>query len=221
MFRIKTVFAFALQLCYLTYHSSKAVDPLTLTGLLLDDNSNPIEGGKVQIWQADENGNYDHPLNSVLGGQLDPSFQYYGTATTAADGNYTFTTIRPGRYVQRPVIHVHFKIFVDGTLEHTTQFYFTDDGVADVSIYSDTIVVTPVDNGDGSMTATKNLVINMGGGGDAQITAKQPAGPFYPCEDFFDLGPNLILNDRRRKARGLRGGQKAKEIMKSLVTRWG
>jgi protocatechuate 3,4-dioxygenase beta subunit len=49
---------------------------------------------------------------------------------TDADGNYSFTTLVPGHYLNgstyRPA-HIHAKLWVDGAEVITTQLYFRDD----------------------------------------------------------------------------------------------
>jgi len=224
MLRIKASIFFVTRLFLASILTAQASDfePLIVTGLLLDDNANPVEGAQIQIWQTDPEGIYDHPL-STLGGacDLDSNFQYYGTATTASDGNYTFFTARPGRYAFRPKIHIHFRVWVDDELEHTSQFYFADDGQEDTSGFSSTIVISPESNDVGGQTAIKNIVIDLGGGGTEEITATQPAGPFYPLDDFFDDGNDLILNNGRRMKSGLRGKRKANDLMQNMISRWG
>jgi protocatechuate 3,4-dioxygenase beta subunit len=85
----------------------------------------PLEGLVIEIWQTDSNGVYLHP-NDPSTANRDPNFQFYGEATTSADGSYYFRTILPGKYEPRPV-HIHVKIKAAGQELLTTQFYFEDD----------------------------------------------------------------------------------------------
>lgn len=93
----------------------------TLRGKIMDRNSRPLAGHRIEIWQCDLNGNYMHP--SDRGGQnFDPAFQGFGHDITAADGSYVFRTIKPTVYPGRTP-HIHVKVF-DGNQELlTTQFY--------------------------------------------------------------------------------------------------
>jgi protocatechuate 3,4-dioxygenase beta subunit len=61
----------------------------------------------------------------------DPNFQGWGMVQTDADGNYSFTTIKPGAYPvgdgwSRPP-HIHYKVSRRGYHELTTQMYFADE----------------------------------------------------------------------------------------------
>ena len=160
-----------------------------LSGVILDDQGNSISNGKVQIWQADHQGLYEIMLNPD---EMDPEFQYFGTATSDADGRYSFDTVRPGLYPQRPVGHFHFKIFVSGELKLTTQFYFADENPP----YPPSLLMDlEADGQSGYFTTSKNFTVNMGSGGTAALTPSQPAGPYYPRVDFFDIGNNLIIDD--------------------------
>jgi len=198
--------------------SNELDEPLVVTGLLIDTQGNALEGGKVQIWQTDTKGRYDHPISTLAGlCALDDDFQYFGTATTGVDGNYTFTTIRPGDYVIRPQIHIHVKVFWEDVCQLTTQFYFSDDD-ANLSSLPDDLILTPTDYFGGGKIVTKNIVLDRGGGGNQQLTSAQEAGPFYPVVDFFDKGPNLVLNDRRLRKSGIRGRKNSKQVLKALAS---
>lgn len=160
-----------------------------LSGILLNDQGNSISNGKVQIWQADHKGLYEKMLHPD---DMDPEFQYFGTATSDEDGKYSFDTVRPGLYPQRPVGHFHFKIFVSGELKLTTQFYFADENPS----YPDSLLMDLEPDGEtGFFSTLKNFTVNMGGGGTAALTPSQPAGPYYPTVHFFDVGNNLIISD--------------------------
>lgn len=165
---------------------------LIWTGLLLDDRGEGVNDGKVQIWHADPNGVYDHPS---FPGQWDlyPDFQYYGTASTDNNGRFEFQTYRPGIYPQRPITHIHVRVFLGGELKLTTQMYFADEDPN----YPESLILNVEEvKDDGSNyyhATTKNLVIDLRSGGNLTKTPEQQAGPFYPLEDFFSVGSNLIL----------------------------
>ena len=89
----------------------------------------PLAGATVEIWQADNSGNYKHP-RSVPAGQLDPNFGYFGRVRTGEDGSYLFKTIVPSAYnlgdIRRaPHIHLKMRSLTDGVL--TTEMYFEGD----------------------------------------------------------------------------------------------
>ena len=95
---------------------------LNLSGVVRHRNGQPIAGAEVDIWQADSNGQYHHP-DDARSFPLDPHFQYWGKATTQADGTYYFKTLIPGHYSGRPP-HIHYKVWVAGRVRLTSQIYF-------------------------------------------------------------------------------------------------
>ena len=102
---------------------------LYLFGRILDHQCRPLAGASVEIWQADDNGNYKHP-RSVPAHQLDPNFGYFGRVRTGEDGSYLFKTVVPSAYslgnLQRaPHIHVKMRSLTHGVL--TTEMYFEGD----------------------------------------------------------------------------------------------
>ncbi len=99
-----------------------------IQGKVLDETCNPVLGAIVEIWQACASGRYNHP-SDTNSAELDPHFQYWGQATTDANGNYSFKTILPGAYPasdtwMRPP-HIHFKTHKLGFHELTSQLYFS------------------------------------------------------------------------------------------------
>jgi len=92
-----------------------------LSGRIVDANGNPVEGARVEIWQANAHGRYSHPRDRSSA-PLDPNFQGFGTEVTDPRGQYRFKTIKPGAYESRTP-HIHVDIAVPNrTL--TTQIYF-------------------------------------------------------------------------------------------------
>lgn len=91
-----------------------------IMGRVLGRDENPVSGATVEIWQANAEGNYNHPDN-----YRDDKFQGFGAVTTGADGRYRFRTIKPGAYgvafFQRTP-HIHFKVKTGD--EFVTQMYF-------------------------------------------------------------------------------------------------
>ena len=100
-----------------------------LSGRVLDRNGTPVRGGKVQIWQANTFGRYDHP-NDDNPAPLDPSFQGFAVVETDSEGRYSIKTVKPGAYATGPDTmrpsHIHFEVF--GRRERLiTQMYFAGD----------------------------------------------------------------------------------------------
>ncbi len=98
-----------------------------LNGQVVDEQNQPVSNALVELWQAGDNGRYNHPTDpNPL--PIDPNFQYWGRATTNARGQYQFKTIVPGHYPatddwMRPA-HIHFRVMRRGFHDLTTQMYF-------------------------------------------------------------------------------------------------
>jgi protocatechuate 3,4-dioxygenase beta subunit len=75
----------------------------------------PLAGAIVDLWHADEKGDYDNS-----------GFRYRGHVLTAADGSYRFQTIMPAVYSGR-TRHYHVKVQGQGSRLLTTQLYFPDE----------------------------------------------------------------------------------------------
>jgi protocatechuate 3,4-dioxygenase beta subunit len=79
-----------------------------ITGRVLTAAGRPIPNAQVEIWQCDAHGRYLHPGS---GGSTarDAAFQGFGRVRTAADGGYSFRTIKPVPYTGRTP-HIHFSV---------------------------------------------------------------------------------------------------------------
>ena len=86
--------------------------PITLTGFVLTRSCRPIAGALVDLWHADDAGEYDNV-----------GFRLRGHQFTGADGRYAFETIVPGLYPGR-TRHFHLKFQAPDQPVLTTQFYF-------------------------------------------------------------------------------------------------
>jgi protocatechuate 3,4-dioxygenase beta subunit len=95
-----------------------------LSGRVLDKAGNPIAGARVEIWQCDIKGRYLHRGDSGQGSR-DPAFQGFGHDLSAADGSYSFRTIKPAAYPGRTP-HIHVKVLINNQHQLTTQFYLAD-----------------------------------------------------------------------------------------------
>ncbi len=97
-----------------------------LTGRVLNIKGEPVRGAKVELWQANTHGRYDHPTDTNPA-PLDPNFQGYGVQITDAEGRYRFKTIKPGAYPVGPnwarPPHIHFDIMGKND-RLVTQLYF-------------------------------------------------------------------------------------------------
>jgi protocatechuate 3,4-dioxygenase beta subunit len=106
---------------------------IIVTGRVLDERGNPVRNALLEIWQANACGRYIHK-NDQHDAPLDPNFTGTGRVLTDHNGEYRFTTIKPGAYpwknhdnAWRPA-HIHFSIFGESFLQRlVTQMYFPSD----------------------------------------------------------------------------------------------
>jgi protocatechuate 3,4-dioxygenase beta subunit len=106
---------------------------IIVTGRVLDDGGRPVPNALLEIWQANACGRYLHKVDQH-DAPLDPNFRGTGRVLTGRQGEYRFTTIRPGAYpwrnhdnAWRPA-HIHFSIFGRNILQRlVTQMYFPGD----------------------------------------------------------------------------------------------
>lgn len=114
-------------------HTERAQgEVIRVTGQVLDEMGNPVEGALVDIWQANTHGRYHHEDDPATAPE-DPNFQGWGMVKTDAQGRYSFTTIKPGAYKvdgtwRRPP-HIHYKVSRRGYHELTTQMYFAGESL--------------------------------------------------------------------------------------------
>ena len=89
--------------------------PLALSGTVLTRACRPLERVLVDLWHADDTGEYDNT-----------GFRLRGHVFTDAQGRYAFRTIVPAAYEGR-TRHFHVKVAAPGRPVLTTQFYFPDE----------------------------------------------------------------------------------------------
>ena len=94
---------------------------LHLEGRVLDLDGQPADGALVEIWQCDARGLYDHPRQPGRE-RRDSAFQGYGRMRVAADGRYSFRTLKPVAYPGRTP-HIHVKVASPAGRMLTSQFY--------------------------------------------------------------------------------------------------
>lgn len=119
---------------------------LVVTGRVLDADGRPVRNQLVEIWQANAAGRYIHKRDQHHA-PIDPNFTGVGRCLTDNEGNYHFTTIKPGPYpwknhhnAWRPA-HIHFSLFgTDFTQRLVTQMYFPGDPLFDLDPIYQSIV---------------------------------------------------------------------------------
>ena len=90
-------------------------------GVVTDENCVPLPNVIVDVWQANTDAVYDG---------ASAAFNYRGKFQTGANGQYEFTSVKPGWYLNgaqyRPA-HIHFRVTCPGYTELITQLYFEGD----------------------------------------------------------------------------------------------
>jgi len=89
--------------------------PIELTGFVLDPSCKPVAHALLDLWQADDAGDYDNT-----------GFRLRGHQFTDAQGHYRFRTIVPAVYPGR-TRHFHLKVQPATGRLLTTQLYFPDE----------------------------------------------------------------------------------------------
>ncbi len=105
-----------------------------VTGTVYDNHGEPLPNTLIELWQANACGRYAHWRETAFPAPLDPNFLGAGQCRTDNDGQYRFTTIKPGPYpwgnhpnAWRPA-HIHFSLLGPRLGSRlVTQMYFPDD----------------------------------------------------------------------------------------------
>jgi protocatechuate 3,4-dioxygenase beta subunit len=111
---------------------------IVVSGRVLDEDGRPVRRTMIEIWQANAAGRYVHEKDQHPA-PLDPNFTGAGRVETDDDGNYRFTTIKPGAYpwrnhdnAWRPA-HIHLSLFGPGFgTRLVTQMYFPGDPLIEI-----------------------------------------------------------------------------------------
>jgi protocatechuate 3,4-dioxygenase alpha subunit len=104
---------------------------VTIQGRVLDGDGIGISDAMLELWQANARGKYAHPEDTQAK-LLEAGFAGYGRVPTDRDGNFRFTTIKPGPVPgpdgkdQAP--HILVSVFMRGLLRRlVTRIYFPDE----------------------------------------------------------------------------------------------
>ena len=123
--------------------------PLELSGFVLTRSCRPLRGAVVDLWHADDKGEYDN-----IG------FRYRGHITTGLDGAFRFRTIVPELYSGR-TRHYHVKVQATGSRLLTTQLYFPNEpaNLRD-GLFQRELLMRIADTGDG-LAGQFDFVLNI------------------------------------------------------------
>lgn len=118
-------------------------EDMVVRGRILDTEGNPVEGARIDVWQANDEGFYD-----VQQKGHQPDFNLRGVFATGPDGAYWFRAVKPkfypipddgpvgkllsrlGRHPFRPA-HLHYIISAPGYDELTTHIFDPEDPYID------------------------------------------------------------------------------------------
>jgi len=120
-----------------------------LSGLALTRSCRPLRGAVVDLWHADEKGEYDNV-----------GFRYRGHVITGPDGAFRFSTIMPAVYSGR-TRHYHVKVQAPGSRLLTTQLYFPNEptNLRD-GLFKRELLMRVADAGDG-LAGRFDFVLNI------------------------------------------------------------
>jgi protocatechuate 3,4-dioxygenase alpha subunit len=104
---------------------------VTITGRVLDGDSQPVPDAVLEVWQANGHGKYAHPEDQQ-DKPLTPGFDGFGRIPTDSDGAFRFTTIKPGPVPgpdgKQQAPHIVVSVFMRGLLRRlVTRIYFPDE----------------------------------------------------------------------------------------------
>jgi protocatechuate 3,4-dioxygenase beta subunit len=123
---------------------------LTVTGLVVSTNCQPVARALIDFWQCDDAGVYDNAGYRLRGHQF-----------TDDQGRYQLETIEPGNYPGRTK-HIHVKVQAPNQPVLTTQLYFPNEPRnASDGIYRPELEMALQDNADGSKNGAFNFVLNL------------------------------------------------------------
>lgn len=164
-------------------------EPLVVHGKVQSVDGTPIEGARLDVWQANDDGFYDVQQKGIQ-----PDFNLRGMFHSQKDGGYWFRAVKPrhysipddgpvgallkklGRHPNRPA-HLHYIVGADGYEEITTHIFVPDD---------------PYINSDAVFGVKKSLLADFVKV-DNPVRAENfsVANPFWEVEFDFVLAPKL------------------------------
>jgi protocatechuate 3,4-dioxygenase alpha subunit len=104
---------------------------VAIQGRVLDGDGQPVPDALIEIWQANAHGKYAH-AEDTQDKPLEPGFTGFGRVPTNDNGEFRFTTIKPGTVPgpndkpQAP--HLVISVFARGVLRRLpTRLYFPDE----------------------------------------------------------------------------------------------
>jgi len=87
-----------------SYYFAKG-EPLIIEGIVTDINDIPMEGVKINIWQANAGGYYQSKITDEQDPNFDLNFTETGTYITDTLGRFMFLTTMPGKIQTKDIFH--------------------------------------------------------------------------------------------------------------------
>jgi protocatechuate 3,4-dioxygenase beta subunit len=123
--------------------------PVVLSGQVLTRRCRPVPRALVDLWHADDKGDYD-----------DRGFRCRGHVLADEKGRYQFRTIMPALYPGR-TRHYHVKVAVPARALLTTQLYFPNEpGNARDGLFHRALLMRVAESG-GELTAQFSFVLDI------------------------------------------------------------
>jgi protocatechuate 3,4-dioxygenase beta subunit len=116
---------------------------------VLTRNCRPVPRVLLDLWHADQNGDYDQR-----------GFRYRGHVLTDAGGAYRFRTILPAPYPGR-TRHYHMKVLSVGRQLLTTQLYFPNEPLNRRDDYFHPELLMRVADGADALAARFDFVLDL------------------------------------------------------------
>lgn len=107
-------------------------DAIRLHGVVLDGAGAPVPDALIEVWGADADGRPSTERGSLH--RDAHGFTGFGRAATSADGQYAFSTVKPGAGRPGSAPYVVLAVFARGLLHHLlTRAYFADEADANAT----------------------------------------------------------------------------------------
>lgn len=135
-------------------------EAMLLNGQVVNVQGQPLPGIRVEIWQCDSKGLYDHPRQRNTN-RFDPNFSGSGAVTTDAQGRYQFRTLYPVPYTGRPP-HIHAKLWQGDRELLTTQLYLRGQTESNewFNVGREHLQIAPQRNADNALAADFEFVVS-------------------------------------------------------------
>jgi len=150
-----------------------------VSGRVLDSSGNPIRGALIELWHADNGGNYTYSASANRNPSADPGFAGFGQFLTGKSGAYKFRTVKAGLYNGR-TRHYHFGVTIPGQLTRSTTQTFWNETAIGLN---------------GAQWATQNSNDNVTGEVQAiwdYVSGLTPVEPAYPGSGSLVVAGTLV-----------------------------